>query len=185
MWEDNSAFFQLASWCIHTKQARLVRDYRKATVTQITSHYNQGMQKTISECTIRWTLKQMGYGSRKPHQVPLLQLRTGNWGYNLHGLTKIGQYKIRKKVAWFDESPKFTVLKWHPQSPNFNPIEHLWDVVQWEIWIMYMHPTNLQQLSDAMSIWTKSSVGCFQYHVESMPRRIKAVLRAKGGPTQY
>ncbi len=30
---------------------RLVRDDRKATVTQITTHYNQGMQNTISECT--------------------------------------------------------------------------------------------------------------------------------------
>ncbi len=28
---------------------RLVRDDRKATVTQITTRYNQGMQNTISE----------------------------------------------------------------------------------------------------------------------------------------
>ncbi len=28
---------------------RLVRDDRKATLTQITTHYNQGMQNTISE----------------------------------------------------------------------------------------------------------------------------------------
>jgi len=26
---------------------------------------------------------------------------------------------------------------------------------------------------------------CFQHHVESMPRRIKAVLKAKWGQTQY
>ncbi len=42
------------------------------------------------------------------------------------------------------------------------------------------------QLSDAiMSIWTKISEECFQHFVESMPRRIKAVLKAKGGPTLY
>ncbi len=29
--------------------ASLVRDYRKATVTQITTRYNQGIQNTISE----------------------------------------------------------------------------------------------------------------------------------------
>ncbi len=39
---------------------RLVRDDRKATVTQITTRYNQGMQNTTSECTTRQTLKQMG-----------------------------------------------------------------------------------------------------------------------------
>ncbi|MDW1568537.1 hypothetical protein R7D93_25435 [Vibrio sp. YT-15] len=52
--------------------ARLVQDDRKATITQITTHYNQGLQKTISEPTTRPTLKQMGYSSRRPHQVPLL-----------------------------------------------------------------------------------------------------------------
>ncbi len=43
---------------------RLIRDDRKATVTQITARYNQGMQNTISERTTRRTLKQMGYSSR-------------------------------------------------------------------------------------------------------------------------
>ncbi len=41
--------------------------------------------------------------------------------------------------------------------------------------------TNLQQLHDAiMSIWTRISEECFQHLVESMPRRIKAVLKVKG-----
>ncbi len=51
---------------------RLVRDDRKATVTQITTRYNQAMQNTISERTTHQTLKQMGYSSRRPHRVPLL-----------------------------------------------------------------------------------------------------------------
>ncbi len=44
---------------------RLVRDDRKATVTHITTRYNQGMQNTSlnSERTTRQTLKQMGYSS--------------------------------------------------------------------------------------------------------------------------
>ncbi len=54
---------------------RLVKDDR--TVTQVTTRYNQGMQNTISERTTRQTLKQMGYSSRRPHQV--------------HRLTKVGQ----------------------------------------------------------------------------------------------
>ncbi len=67
---------------------RLVRDDRKATVTQIATRYNQGMLNTISERTTRRTMKQMGHSSRRPHRVPLCQLRTGNGGYNLHRLTK-------------------------------------------------------------------------------------------------
>ncbi len=49
---------------------------------------------------------------------------------------------------------------------------------------MEVQPTNLQQLRDAiMSIWTKISEECFQHLVESMPRIIEAVLKAKWGPT--
>ncbi len=69
-------------------------------------------------------------------------------------------------------------------SPD--PIEHLWDVVEQEIRIMDVQLTNLQQLCDAiMSIWTKISEEGFQHLVESMPRIIKAVLKAKGGSTRY
>ncbi len=47
---------------------------------------------------------------------------------------------------------------------------------------MDVQSTSLQQLRDAiMSIWTKISEECFQHLVESMPQRIKAALKAKGG----
>ncbi len=83
---------------------------------------------------------------------------------------------------WFlEHDNEFTLLKWPPQSPDFNPIEHIRDVVEREIHIMDVQPTNLPQLRDAfVSIWTKISEECFQHLVESMPRRIKAVLKAKG-----
>ncbi len=88
---------------------------------------------------------------------------------------------------WFlEHDTEFTLLKWPPRSSDLNPVEHLWDVVEREIHIMDVQPTNLQQLRDAiMSIWTKISEECFQHLDESMPWRIKAVLKEKGGPTRY
>ncbi len=59
-------------------------------------------------------------------------------------------------------------------------------MVEREIHIMDVEPTNLQQLCDAiMSIWNKISEECFQHLVESMTWRIKALLNAKGCPTRY
>ncbi len=71
---------------------------------------------------------------------------------------------------FFENDKEFTLLKWSPRSPDLSPIEHLWDLVEQEIRIMDVQPTNLQQLRDAiMSIWTKISEECFQHLVESMP----------------
>ena len=53
------------------RMGRLVQANRKSTNGQITG-YNSGVQKGISECTALWTLKTMGYSSRRPCQVPLL-----------------------------------------------------------------------------------------------------------------
>ncbi len=270
------------------RMGRLVRDDRKATVTQITTRYNQRMQNTISERTTRRTLKQMGYSSRRPHRVTLLSAKNRKrriqftqdhqnwtiedwkifacsdeswfllqhsdgrvriwhkehesidpsclvstvqagggvmvWGtFSWHTLGPLVPIEHRLNAAAYlsivadhvhpfmttvypssdgyfqqDNSPyhkaqiilehenEFTLLKWPPQSPDLNPIEHLWNVVEREIRIMDVQPTNLQQLCDAiMSIWTKISEECFQHLVEIMLWRIKAVLKAKGGPTRY
>ncbi len=97
------------------------------------------------------------------------------------------RHKAQIISDWFlEHDNEFTLLKWHPQSPDLNPIEHLWDVVEREIRFMDVQPINLQQLRDAItSIWTKISEECFQHLDESMPCRYKAVLKAKGGPTRY
>ncbi|CAI9539792.1 unnamed protein product [Staurois parvus] len=62
------------------------------------------------------------------------------------------------------------ILQWPPQPPDLHPTEHLWDVVEWEICIMDVQLTNLQQRLDTiMSIWTKIFEECFQHLVESIP----------------
>jgi len=67
-------------------------------------------------------------------------------------------HKAQIILDWFlEHDNEFTLLKWPPQSPDLNPIEQLWDVVEREIHIMDVQTTNLQQLCDAiMTIWPKS-----------------------------
>ncbi len=81
---------------------------------------------------------------------------------------------------WFlEHDNEFTLLKWSPQSPDLNSKEQLWDVVEWEIRIMDVQPTK-----SAATAWCYH-VKCFQHLFESLPQRIKAVLKAKGSPTRY
>ncbi len=89
------------------RMGRLVRDDRKATVTQITTRYNQGMQNTISECTTRRTLKQMDYSSRRPHRVPLLSAKNRKRRLQLAQAHQNWTIEDWKNVAWSDESDDF------------------------------------------------------------------------------
>ncbi len=85
------------------RMGRLVRDDRKATVTQINTHYNQRMQKTFSECTTRRTLKQIGYSSRRPHRVMLLSAKKRKRRLQLAQAHQNWTIEDWKSIAWSDE----------------------------------------------------------------------------------
>ncbi len=83
---------------------RLVRNDRKATVTQITTRYNQVMQNTISERTTLRILKQMVYSSRRPHQVLLLSAKNRKRRLQFSQAHQNWTTEDWKNVAWPDES---------------------------------------------------------------------------------
>ena len=82
---------------------RVVRDDRKATVTQITTLHNQGMQNTISERTTCRTLKQMGYSSRRLHWVPLLSAKNRKLRLQFAQAHQNWTKENWKNIAWSDE----------------------------------------------------------------------------------
>ncbi len=86
------------------RKGRLVRDDRKATGTQITTRYNQGMQNTTSEHTTHRTLKQMGFSSRRPHRVPLLSAKNRKRRLQFTQAQQNWTIEDWKNVAWSDES---------------------------------------------------------------------------------
>ncbi len=96
-------WMKMPCWC-QRRRDRLVRDDRRATVTQISTHYNQGMQNTISEHTTRRTLKQMGYSSRRPHRVPLRSAKNRKRRLQFTQAHQNWTIEDWKNVAWSDES---------------------------------------------------------------------------------
>ncbi len=105
---------------------RLVRDDRKATVTQITTLYNQGMPNTIFEHTTHRTLKQMGYSSRRPHRVPLLSAKNRKRRIQFAQVHQNWIIEDCKNVAWSDESRFLRhsdgrVRIWHKEHESMDP----------------------------------------------------------------
>ncbi|KAK3532871.1 hypothetical protein QTP70_001156 [Hemibagrus guttatus] len=85
-----------------------------------------------------------------------------------------------------DHNTQFEVLTWPPNSPDLNPIQHLWDVLDKQVRSMEARPHNLQDLKDLLlTSWCQIPQHTFRDLVESMPRWVRTVLAAKGGPTQY
>jgi transposase len=95
------------------------------------------------------------------------------------------KHTAKKTKKWL-EKQEMQVLDWPPQSPDLNPIEHLWDNLKRRLAGYENHPTATWQLWERVEAeWTKIGEEECMRLIESMPRRIAAVLKAKGGPTKY
>ena len=79
-----------------------------------------------------------------------------------------------------------TKMEQPPRSPDCNPIEHLWDELGRAISSMDNPPQNLDELRQALlDKWAQIPVKRLQRLVASMPRRLAAIIAARGGNTRY
>ena len=91
----------------------------------------------------------------------------------------------KRSLAWLDEN-NVDVLPWIPQSADMNPIEHCWAYLEAKLRQRPLLPTNLTQLTAALhEEWAKIPASYITALYESMPRRIDAVIKVKGGYTKY
>jgi hypothetical protein len=77
-------------------------------------------------------------------------------------------------------------MYWPTQSPDLNPIEHLWDELEHRLRSRPQRPTSLTVLATALQEkWTATLPEIFRYMVESLTSRVPVVIKAKCGPTRY
>lgn len=92
------------------------------------------------------------------------------------------KHTARLTREWLERN-NIRTLKWPPQSPDLNPIEHLWGILKRSIAGETGSMDELwEKVQDA---WQKIPADVCKNLVDSMPRRIKAVIDAKGGYTKY
>ena len=89
-------------------------------------------------------------------------------------------HKVRSIKKWFVEI-RLEELDWPAQSPDLNPIEHIWDELECQLRASPNRPTSATNLTNALvAEWKKVPAAMFQRLVESLPRRVEAVITAKG-----
>ncbi len=75
------------------------------------------------------------------------------------------------------------VMDWPSMSPDLNPIEHLWGILKWKV--EERKVSNIHQLRNViMEEWKRTPAANCEALVNSMPKRIKAVLGNNGGNTK-
>ena len=91
----------------------------------------------------------------------------------------------KKVQKWFKDRG-FTVLKWPTQSPDLNPIEHLWHYFKRRLEEFEEPTSSVNELWDRVQrVWEEIPKEECQKLIESMPRRLAAVIRAKGVYIKY
>jgi transposase len=95
------------------------------------------------------------------------------------------KHTSNKARIWM-EGNDITLLDWPPQSPDLNPLEHLWQHIKVELCKFPTQAKGVWQIWNRVAeVWGKIEPEVCQRLIESMPRRLEAVIKAKGGHTKY
>jgi hypothetical protein len=98
-----------------------------------------------------------------------------------------GVHRAKKVVVWLESNVHELIgnPEWPPRSPDLNPMENVWSLLAKEV--RKSQPTTAGQLRAALRRgWdTVMPDELRASMIDSMPRRLAAVKRARGGHTKY
>lgn len=116
--------------------------------------------------------------------VPLME----NWFPDGDGIFQQDNAPCHKArmIKEFLANCDFELLEWPPYSPDLSPIENLWAIIKMDL--KKMNFSSKKELTTKIKeIWDNNERlrnHCLTL-INSMPRRIEAVIKAKGGPIKY
>ncbi|KAK6187514.1 hypothetical protein SNE40_005520 [Patella caerulea] len=91
----------------------------------------------------------------------------------------------KRSKAWFQKN-KIKVLDWPGNSPDMSPIETLWDTLKDEIHNVPI-TNKVDLIARLIKVWFHSEIIKRQCEslIQGMPRRVDALIKAKGRQTKY
>lgn len=94
-------------------------------------------------------------------------------------------HKSKTTLDWLKQN-KIKVLNWPAQSPDLNPIENLWEIIDKKIRKNEIQPKNCDELWEIIKHeWNNIDLNIIRSLYLSMTKRIQAVYDKKGGYTKY
>ena len=95
------------------------------------------------------------------------------------------KHTSKKAKQWFQDN-KIRVMQWPAQSPDLNPIEHLWCHLKKKLGTYETQPKGIEDLWDGVQeVWAAITPDVVDNLIDSMPRRVAAVIEANGGSIDY
>ena len=78
------------------------------------------------------------------------------------------------------------LLPWAPQSPDMNPIEHVWMFMKRELREKWPRASSIEMLKgQLLAVWQGLDQERIQKLIDSMPSRVASLRKARGGHTKY
>lgn len=94
------------------------------------------------------------------------------------------KHTSKKAKTWFKDR-KINLIDWPSQSPDLNPIEHLWTTLKSELYSENQPAKGVFELwQRTQQAWSKISKEDVQKLIQSMPNRCARVIASKGGYTE-
>src|SRR6184192_2849097 len=136
---------------------------------KVISTMDQHLYKSILEDELLHTIK---FYNLNPSQVIFQQDNNS-------------KHKAASIQVWL-RNQEFDVLEWPAQSLDLNLIEHLWAILKRKLNQYDRPPNGMLELWEHIEVeWEKIDKDTCQKLIESVPRRIEAVIKAKGMWTDY
>lgn len=93
---------------------------------------------------------------------------------------------VSKRMKDYFLKQKMTVLPWPGNSPDMNPIEGIWGIMKRKINEIEV-PNKRLLIERLIKVWhhdDELKSHCRKF-IEGMPKRLQALIKAKGGHTKY
>ena len=189
MWSDESTFAQLGQTALFVRRPkgqRFREKYTNPTVKHPDSLMVWGCISSQGRGGMTILKKNERVNSKR--YIELLESKLKVF-MNIHGCKIFMQdsapcHVSKESRDWFQRN-KIELLEWPGNSPDLNPIENVWRIMK--VKVSARCPGSLLDLQFALKhVWALDiTQELCKNCVNSMPRRLQAVIDNKGGHTKY